>query len=233
MLKLSTKLLEPPEDLPNSKRLEIPYDRSRAAELGEWAYENCKDYYAPLLAKQLDRSSLKKAVAGIKVPAFCGYGRAGKDLAAEYLVSQYAVSAGISTSLVSLPLILRAVVAHGVMTSENLVYSSRHENRMFWFDFLNQFRAHDPTMIVRMALATSDIVVGIRSGFELHACVQAGLVQPTVWVDNPRVPVDPTVEFSAEDCLVTVSNSGARESYYRKLDELAGTWFGFTKRTAV
>ena len=211
-----------------SERLEKTYDMDRAVELGQWAFDNCKSYYEPLLEKQM-----RPLVARpYQPPAFCGYGRAGKDLAAEYLKARYDIVGGTSTSLVALPLIHQTLVAHGCPLSEEKVYSERHLNRMFWFTFLNQFRANDPTLLVRMALANSDIVVGIRSGFELRACVDQGLVFPTIWVQNKRVPQDPTVEYGAEDCLVTVDNSGSRDAYYGKLDDLAQSWFGFRLKSA-
>lgn len=79
-----------------------------------------------------------------------------------------------------------------------------------------------------MLLAQSDIVVGLRSGEEVRACVEAGVVDLTVWIDNPRVEPDPTVEFAQADCDITIVNAGTLADYHQRLtriiDKLAPLW---------
>jgi len=149
------------------------------------------------------------------VLALCGYGRAGKDYSAKYLCSLTAMQYGGSTSSVVAPLI-----ANALNQPVDQTFAERHDNRMFWFEFCNALRLHDPSMLARMNLGSGDMVVGIRSEVELHACVSQGVVDYTVWVDNPRAELDPTVEYGQEDCHLTVSNCGSRLQLFEKLDKL-------------
>jgi len=100
-------------------------------------------------------------------------------------------------------------------------YDSRHRDRDLWFTTLNNFRKEDPTKLVRLVLETSDLVCGIRAKEELLVSQGAGLIDLTVWIENPRVPVDPTVTFSRSDCDIVVFNDDNLLCFYRRLANLA------------
>jgi len=150
--------------------------------------------------------------------AFCGMGRCGKDTAGIYLASGCSIRFKGSVSSIVAPLI-----ATGLNQDVDTAYAERHENRMYWYEFCNELRRHDPTLLVKMTLSENDIVGGIRSANELFECSRLGVIDLSVWVENDRVAKDPTVEYTADDCDIVVRNCGTLSEYYGKLRRLAGT----------
>lgn len=176
--------------------------------LVEHALQENREYVDNLLEQYQEvRESRPRPVL-----CFLGYGRAGKDAAAEFLGNSLGLPYGGSTSLVAAPLVASAL---GLPVEE--AFASRHENRMFWFHFLNAVRERDQCLLAKLLLAQSAFVVGLRSKTEVESCVREGVVDTTIWVRNPRVPVDPTVEFEESDCHVTLVNDKSLETYHSKL----------------
>ena len=183
-----------------------------------------KEEKAPLIEEMLARYELNRELivaAGFPVIAFCGHGRSGKDLAAKWLSSTYGVRYVGSVSYAVSPLI---AVSLGVSREE--AFENPHDDRMYWFEWCNALRRDDPSLLVKLTLAENDMVAGIRGDVELHACKSQGVVDLVIWVDNPRVEIDPTVEFSADDCDLVIRNTGGRLAYFSRL-KLLCDYLGF------
>lgn len=160
---------------------------------------------------RFDAQKARRAARGIPVLAFCGMGRAGKDTAAEYFCSYNELVYAGSASNMVLPLI-----AHVIGLPEETVWLERHSHRQFWIEACHAIRGRDLTLLTRMALSKSDVVVGLRGRLEFDANVRSGLLDATVWIDS-GVPDDPTVEYGASDCDVMIPNRGSRTELYAKL----------------
>jgi hypothetical protein len=189
-------------------------DRDYKADVKK-AYELKTGYVQRLLKAYVERQKYRDQHQ-IPVLAFCGYGRAGKDLGAEWLGHNYDILYGGSTSEIMNPLI-----AAVLEKDEKTCYAERHEDRLYWFNFCNTFRADDPTLLAKMLLSRSDTVVGIRGAIELESCISRGILNLAIWVENPRVDVDPTVEYISKDCDIIVENGGTKMEYFAKLRKLA------------
>jgi hypothetical protein len=85
-------------------------------------------------------------------------------------------------------------------------------------EWCHAFRYDDPSLLLKLALGTGDVVVGVRGKIELYCSRK--LIDYAVWVDNPRAPVDPTVEFSESDCDLSIPNHGGVTDLYRRIDVL-------------
>jgi hypothetical protein len=153
---------------------------------------------------------------GLPRLAFLGHGRCGKDLAGKYLAQKLGWRYGGASSD-----ILKEYVAILVDKPVKDVWAERHQNRPFWIAAGHAIREHDLTLLCRMALSLSDFAIGLRGCQEVHTCIATGVVQLAIWIDNDRVPEDPTVEFSMKDCDITVTNHGSKFDFYRKLDRLS------------
>lgn len=153
---------------------------------------------------------------GIPVLAFCGHGRSGKDLAAEWLGANYRIRYTGSISKAICPL-----VAFVKGQSEEKTFNERHDDRMYWFEFCNELRRDDPTLLVKLTLVDNDVVAGIRSAIELDKCADNGVIDLSIWVDNPRVSDDPTVEFTEGDCDITIMNDSTKTAYFQRLRRFA------------
>ena len=189
--------------------------------LVETAREKFKDH----IARGLKAYRRRKAKRGIPVSAFLGPGRAGKDEASIWLSTNFQVDYSGSVSEFVCPLI-----AYALGRGEREVYDSRHDDRMFWYQFCNGLRRYDPAFLVKMCLAEGDIIAGIRGAAELEACMAQGVIDVSFWIDNPRVDTDPTLEYLIDDCDFVIRNANNKLDYYRRLRKLAGM-LDFTPRT--
>lgn len=148
--------------------------------------------------------------------AILGLGRVGKDTAGAYIGNHSSLRYMGSTSNIICP-----IIAKHLGISEKEAWTTRHDgdNRMFWYNFCNEYRRDDPTKLARISLEVSDMVVGLRDKREFDACKEAGLFDLTIWINRDVAP-DPTVTFRREDCDVIIDNTGSFEQYYHKLDRL-------------
>lgn len=145
-----------------------------------------------------------------------GHGRAGKDEACVWFGTHTRlVDAGATSSLHV------ADIARDLGVPPEQAYRERSQNRAFWRKWLDDYRRLDPAILSRECLALGDVYNGVRSRDEFDATRAAGLVDLVVWVDNPRVPVDPTLELTSADADVVILNHGTLEGYYKRLGGLA------------
>lgn len=172
------------------------------------------DYLSDCQAQYEARMRLREE-RGIVPVAFCGYGRAGKDTAAEYLCEQINSVYPKSASWIILPL-----VAHMAGVSREQAWDERHQHRQFWIQACHALRGEDYGLLVRMCLGLGDVAVGIRGSRELQTIQQQRIVHLSIWIDNPRSPIDPTVEYDPSACDVMIPNWGSKEEFFAKLDKI-------------
>lgn len=153
----------------------------------------------------------------VPVIAFIGHGRCGKDTAASWLAANYQMEYGGSNSKLVAP-----IIAEAVHKSADVVYATRHDNRDFWFNFCNALREHDPTLLIRLTLGSSDAVAGIRGAAELEAALARNLIDLVVWIEKLNGPCDPTmVELQADAAHIIIENNGSLVQFYQRLRTLA------------
>jgi hypothetical protein len=154
-----------------------------------------------------------------KTVCFLGHGRAGKDSAGEHFAR---VTGLVFAGTTSKYLAEYMAAKLGLPVAE--AYARRHESdamREAWYSGGNELRARGPSTLARMALAVGPVTGGLRDAAEVAACRAEGLFDLFVWVDNPRVPPDPTVKFGPEVCDVSILNDGTLEQFHRKIERLA------------
>lgn len=186
--------------------------------------EEAMEAYKQEILQAAAQCEIRRQQRGFPVLALVGPSRAGKDFGAEFLQGNYDVEYSGSMSKIISPLVAKAL---GKSVEE--VYATRHTDKQFWFEFCNALRAKSPELLVRWSLARGDIVVGVRASAELEAAVAERLVDLTVFIDNPRVPEDPTLEYDASDCDLVLPNHAGKLEYLRRLRKLAGL-LGIPKR---
>ena len=180
------------------------------------ARPQARKYIQQSLVKYAERCLFRQQQA-FPVVAFVGWGRSGKDTAAEIWCRHHGVAFNGGCSYAALPLLSLAL---DVVPAK--AWSERHLQRGFWFHWLNRFRDGDnASLLVRMALGEADCSAGIRSRAELEACVEQGVIQRVVWIERPGTPVDPTVEYTREDVLaldgIVLENDGTVEQLEAKI----------------
>jgi hypothetical protein len=151
--------------------------------------------------------------------AFLGHGRCGKDTCCKYFSILTGIKNAGTTSLY-----LAEDVAKVLGTTPEEAYRRRHESvemRKLWKKTGDVVRNGDPTLLLRRALAVGPITGGLRSRVEVLGARDEGLADLLVWVENDRVPPDPTVEFSGRDCDLIVPNHGSKRELADRLRRLA------------
>lgn len=168
------------------------------------------------------RPAPRRAFQRPPVLAVLGHGRAGKDTACEWLRDNTTLRFAGGTSWVARHHMAERLSADlGRPVTPDEAFARRHEDRDKWFRYLNDFTAHEPLRLLRMVLADSDLACGLRRGSEVILGQQEGLIDLSIWVENPRVPPDPTVAFRKEDCDVIILNEADLDTFYRRLKRLA------------
>ncbi len=143
---------------------------------------------------------------------FVGFGRAGKDEAASFLHQHCGLRYGGSTSWAALPLMAKRLNLHPMHAWE-----TRHQHRMEWKSACDGFRQQDPCFLIKLALEGGDVITGVRGLPEIVSCANQKCVDKIIWIDNPRVPVDPTVDFGPEHCTDRIINDGTLRRYHTRL----------------
>lgn len=110
-------------------------------------------------------------------------------------------------------------VAKRLCVSEYDAYAERHANRQVWHETGRDIRREDPGILLREALAVGPLTGGIRDLEEVKAARELGCF--VVWIENPRVPPDPTIKFDLFDCDFALENKGTISDYRSQLTRLA------------
>lgn len=150
---------------------------------------------------------------------FVGMGRAGKDSACEHLASITMLRNAGTTSKY-----LAEYVAAKQGLPVEIAYARRHESnemRTFWFNAANELREQGPSTLIRQALKNGEITGGIRDYAEIISAKQENLIDIIVWIQNDRVPVDPTVKFSSRECDLIIENNWSLEEFHERIERLA------------
>lgn len=145
-----------------------------------------------------------------------GHGRAGKDCAGEYLESVTHMKFAGTTSK-----FLAKYVAQRLGRDEADVYATRHQDRQLWFDIGNELRRDNPGLLIHEALAVGDITGGIRDIEEIVYARESGVADLIIWIENNRVPKDPTVKFTSREADIIIENNWDLPEFYMRLRRLA------------
>lgn len=143
-----------------------------------------------------------------------GHGRAGKDEAGLYLEKITNLTFAGTTSAY-----LCKHVARILRVSEEEAYRDRHKKRMLWRIIGDFIRRDDPLVLVKDAFAHGEISGGVRGYPEIVAAKE--YVDWIIWIDNNRVPKDPTVEFSSREADIIIENHWSLEEYHERLKRFA------------
>lgn len=145
-----------------------------------------------------------------------GGGRVGKDEALLYLEAITGLKSAGCTSIY-----LAKYVAADLGISEEEAYAKRHANRDIQYRIGNAIRDKDPGILLREALQFGDMTGGVRDAEEIVVARAENMFDRIVWIENTRVPPDPTLKFGKEMADLVIENNGRMRDYYAKLYQFA------------
>ncbi len=149
-------------------------------------------------------------------------GRSGKDEAAEYLAKFTPLRYIGGTSWFARHYMLGYMTADGHDYADaGQCWDDRHEHRQTWADAIALYNQDDPIRLYRDCMKEQDILTGVRWLNEFQACKAANLVDLWVWIERPGIEPDPTCQIRAEDCDITILNTGTLEEYRARLRRFA------------
>jgi hypothetical protein len=143
----------------------------------------------------------------------------GKDEAAQWFAKNTILRYWGATSEVILP---HAAKRLGI--SRERAWETRHECRGIWRAIGDEIRKDDPAALARETLIAGDICVGVRARVEMEAVISEELVDFVLWIDNPGVPKDETLEFGRELADAVIPNDGTLQRFHTRLERLATAW---------
>ncbi len=154
-----------------------------------------------------------------------GHGQAGKGTMSEWLAAHTSFRYPGSSSQF---LLYDVVAARHNITAEEAktpawrpvcaeAFATRHQHRLEWKRVAHEKRDGDHLYYVNQLVALGDVVDGLRDIREIVAARAAGVIDCFVWVENPRVPPDPTVDFEASDCDVSIINDDTYDAFYGRI----------------
>lgn len=152
--------------------------------------------------------------------AICGHGNAGKDEVANILTDLLGLEYHASTSEFAANIVFDWW-GKDHYESVHLCWHDRRNHREKWRDIIREYNTPDPLRFYRDCLANQDALVGVRTSDDLRACRDAGLCDLWLWVERAGYKSDPTMEFTANDCDVTIVNNGTVHDLRLKLNRLA------------
>lgn len=157
--------------------------------------------------------------------AICGNGQHGKDTVAEWFRDHSTLRYFCSTSEAAAPIVFqRWGIAH--YGSVEACYRDRRNHRLRWAQTIWEYNQPDGLTLYRDMIVSQDVLTGIRKLEELQACYEHGIVELTLWVEQPGQPPEGSSNLiTAADCDITLLNEHGRlEDTHRKLYRLATSW---------
>ncbi len=153
-----------------------------------------------------------------------GYGRHGKDTAAEYLRDAYGLRFTSSSLFCAEHVVLpyMRTLQFGYASPQDC-FEDRHNNRGLWYEAISKFNREDPTRLARAIFEDHDVYCGLRSRRELNAVKNAGLADHVLWVDRmDREPEEDRSSCDVEPWMAdfVVDNNGTPEDMKGNLDVL-------------
>ncbi len=157
-----------------------------------------------------------------------GYGRHGKDTAAEFFRDVFSLRFKSSSEAAAEIFLFDTLKEkYGYKTFEEC-YNDRANHRAEWADLINEYNREDPTRLARAILNINDCYVGMRDPIEVNACMEAGLFDLIIWIDAcERLPKEDesSIKITKAIADIIVENNGTPEEFKQKLYHLGKVIF--------
>ena len=194
-------------------------------------YNLCKSNFseADVAAFCLGYVTHNKLITPARIPMkkkiiLLGFGRHGKDSAAEYLRDKYGLTFKSSSEFVGQKAVWPLMCYEYESFDE--CFADRHSRRAEWFNAISEYNREDPARLGKELFSEFDLYVGLRSKRELDALRAQGVFDLAIWIDGSRrlPPEDSSsITITPDMADMTIDNNGTLADLHRRLDALAKT----------
>lgn len=152
-----------------------------------------------------------------------GYGRSGKDTAAEFFYTFFNMRFKSSSEMANEILIFDKLKDKYDYKTLEECFNDRHNKRSEWFDIIAEYNKEDETKLASKILETNDCYVGMRRREEVLACKGIGLFDLIIWIDaSDRIPPEDvsSCTVTIDDADIIVTNNTDLKTFYNKLHKI-------------
>lgn len=154
-------------------------------------------------------------VVNKKIGVF-GYARHGKDTVAAILADLLGYKFCSSSLFVCDKAVYPYLAPkYGYRTIEDC-FEDRINHRAEWKELITFYNKENKARLAKELLTENDIYVGMRCKDELQACIDQGIFDITVWVNDPRKPVEDvsscTIRHYDFQWTIEITNGGSLTS---------------------
>jgi hypothetical protein len=143
--------------------------------------------------------------------AIVGPGRSGKDETASLFKKHSILRYNHSTSYQALDIVYEKMITEhgyaGFYKDKEECFADRANHRNLWAHIITEYNKEDPTRLYKKHLEDSDILTGLRKRKEVQACVEQGLIDLVIYIENTAARFnsgDQTIDFDGHDSVVDI-----------------------------
>jgi len=109
-------------------------------------------------------------------------------------------------------------------------HAERRKNRVEWGRVIEEYNKDDGAKLYRPAMSSlhggyQDVLCGVRRKHEFTSCRIASLFDLAIWIQRDECPPDPSLELTAQDCDLSLTNNGSSQEFTSKIAHLTH-WLG-------
>lgn len=151
-----------------------------------------------------------------------GYGRHGKDEAANYLCHKYKMKAESSSHAAARIFIFETLKSSFGYKTVKECFDDRHNHRDIWYQLICLYNKDNKASLAKEIMRDSDIYVGMRDDREIEECVKQNVFDDIIWVDaSKRVSYkepESSCKVNENHANYVIENNGSLEELYANID---------------
>lgn len=158
----------------------------------------------------------------------CGFGKSGKDTAAEYWRDHFGMTFQSSSWAAGEIFIFDLLMKKYDYASKEECFADRRNRRGEWFNLICDYNKDDKTRLAREILSKTGAYIGMRSKEEVQACKDQNVFDVIIWIDaEERVGKEFSLSCTVtkEDADIIITNNGTEAEFKEKLNKVGKIMF--------
>ncbi|MBP6538795.1 MAG: hypothetical protein KA234_00560 [Saprospiraceae bacterium] len=153
----------------------------------------------------------------------CGFGKSGKDTAAEYWRDNFGMTFMSSSWAAGEIFIFNLLMKKYDYASKEECFADRRNRRDEWYDLICWYNKDDKTRLAREILSKTGAYIGMRDRPEVLECKKQNVSDIIIWIDaEERVgkESEDSCTVTKEDADIIITNNGTEAEFKEKLNKV-------------